>query len=958
MKKTLVLFFMLLVLCFTCACNYSYANTEENSYNLFFPDMSERTNPNDLLVMVFLYDDYIDHNEKTDYVFNMTDQEIETKYHNEIFGSGNIDEQTWSVNDFYKENSNGKFYFNPILIGDNTTGIYPIRFNKTYNMENFSSDIKEGFKTLTDKGFVPSGFDVIWHKDESGAGYWVANPEKHVLCIFPNIAVEHWAEYDLCDNLSASVTVIKYSSVISTVTHELGHAIEMPDLYGQKGQATLMGETTLQSTIPDLRYPGASNNYTLPAHVDPLHKITFGWHDYEIVDKNSTVKLYPTTSPLYNIVIVPTEDNNQYYIIENRKADSFESQITMYSRWADIDDLEDACYSNYEGINIWRVDKLGYDELGAYQACDRKGDFVISVLQNPKDAFFPRRYSNISDSSSNLKESTNIKIAYLQKNEDNSIDIDISFDDKYTNSYVVRYNANDGTNNYVDKSYFYGQTVDFSKDIFSENEKEIIGWNTKPDGSGTAYNVYDNVYGLSDENETVVNLYAQWKKDTYTVKFHINGVEGLMPDVTDVAGMYVLPNCDAQYYDKNFEFKGWMYLGELYLPGSQIFVDSDIDLFANFELKSSFKVNFNVDDGSMVETQTVARGGTIKEPESPTKEGYTFMGWYEDATCQFKFYFGRTIYADMTLYAKWVKNENIIKNISINVETPTVGDKVTIEKFDEYFWNWDTQKPQVEITIPNGSNYHLFDFDGECNYMNWITSLEYEFEPEPFIGTFEYNTDYYARIFIETDSEYFLSDDVEVIVNGKNVDKILYIYDNYIELGVKLTTPSEKIIYKIIEGENQTYIVEEEKDFIVKANGEISKFDGLKVDDKILEPSNYIVVSGSTVVTLKKEYLNTLAEGKHTLTFLYSDGEVSTDFTIVKEEIKDDTNILPDNDKNDTDTDTSVDTEIKEETTDRTDKNTTSSSPKTGDNIILWVVLILVSTLGILGTCKYIKKRD
>jgi len=172
MKKIVALFFILLVLCFTCLCNYSYANTETDNYNLFFPNISKRTTSNDLLVMVFLYDDYTNHDEKIDYVFNMTDEEIETKYHNEIFGSGNIEEQTWSVNNFYKENSNGKFYFNPILIGDNTTGIYPIRFNKVYDMNQFSSDIKEGFKTLTDKGFVPEGLDakVTSRKNTGKAG--------------------------------------------------------------------------------------------------------------------------------------------------------------------------------------------------------------------------------------------------------------------------------------------------------------------------------------------------------------------------------------------------------------------------------------------------------------------------------------------------------------------------------------------------------------------------------------------------------------------------------------------------------------------------------------------------------------------------------------------------------------------------------------------------------------------
>ena len=45
---------------------------------IFFPTkVREQTNPRDLLVMVFLYDDYDNHNEDTDYVFNMTDEEIE-----------------------------------------------------------------------------------------------------------------------------------------------------------------------------------------------------------------------------------------------------------------------------------------------------------------------------------------------------------------------------------------------------------------------------------------------------------------------------------------------------------------------------------------------------------------------------------------------------------------------------------------------------------------------------------------------------------------------------------------------------------------------------------------------------------------------------------------------------------------------------------------------------------------
>ena len=41
------------------------------------------------------------------------------------------------------------------------------------------------------------------------------------------------------------------------------------------------------------------------------------------------------------------------------------------------------------------------------------------------------------------------------------------------------------------------------------------------------------------------------------------------------------------------------------------------------------------------------------------------------------------------------------------------------------------------------------------------------------------------------------------------------------------------------------------------------------------------ITAGSTVVTLKASYLNALSLGAHTLKFVYNDGEVSTNFTIV-----------------------------------------------------------------------------
>ncbi len=66
----------------------------------------------------------------------------------------------------------------------------------------------------------------------------------------------------------------------------------------------------------------------------------------------------------------------------------------------------------------------------------------------------------------------------------------------------------------------------------------------------------------------------------------------------------------------------------------------------------------------------------------------------------------------------------------------------------------------------------------------------------------------------------------------------------------------------------------------VTSNGDFTKFTGIKVDGADVAAEHYTAVSGSTVVTLNPAYLETLTEGVHTLTLVYTDGEVTTNFTI------------------------------------------------------------------------------
>lgn len=80
------------------------------------------------------------------------------------------------------------------------------------------------------------------------------------------------------------------------------------------------------------------------------------------------------------------------------------------------------------------------------------------------------------------------------------------------------------------------------------------------------------------------------------------------------------------------------------------------DSGALFKLNAGVKVSFNAGEGSKVDFQTTAANGSVAKPADPTREGYTFAGWYTDEACTEEYKFDAAVTADMTLYAKWVKN--------------------------------------------------------------------------------------------------------------------------------------------------------------------------------------------------------------------------------------------------------------------------------------------------------------
>lgn len=164
-------------------------------------------------------------------------------------------------------------------------------------------------------------------------------------------------------------------------------------------------------------------------------------------------------------------------------------------------------------------------------------------------------------------------------------------------------------------------------------------------------------------------------------------------------------------------------------------------------------------------------------------------------------------------------------------------------------------------------------------------------------------------------------------------------------------TGTPEFEYNILEGENQTY--SGSGSLTVRANGDFSKFIGLKVDGNVVDASNYDARSGSTVVTLKESYLSTLPAGDHILTFVYNDGEVSANFATTDGGTSEAPEKSADPVENNPDTGNRTDSD-----TNRLVKNN-NRSPETGDktNGSLYLLLFIMSGL-MIAFCTKRKRTE
>ncbi|ELI1755172.1 internalin [Listeria monocytogenes] len=211
------------------------------------------------------------------------------------------------------------------------------------------------------------------------------------------------------------------------------------------------------------------------------------------------------------------------------------------------------------------------------------------------------------------------------------------------NNYIATFN-NDGTTT--------TQTVDYQEALTEPTEPTkdgytFEGWYDAQTG-GTKWNFATNKMPANN-----ITLYARYSVKSYTATFDKEGTT-----TTQTANYDSLLTEPAAPTKDGYTFDGWYDAetgGTKWNFATNKMPAKNVTLYARFTVKS-YTATFDKDGTTT--TQTVNYDSLIQEPTAPTKDGYTFTGWYDAETGGTKWDFAanKMPAKNVTLYARFSTN--------------------------------------------------------------------------------------------------------------------------------------------------------------------------------------------------------------------------------------------------------------------------------------------------------------
>ena len=234
------------------------------------------------------------------------------------------------------------------------------------------------------------------------------------------------------------------------------------------------------------------------------------------------------------------------------------------------------------------------------------------------------------------------------------------------NKYTVIFHKNreTATGTMSNQSLTYDSSEELSKNEFSLAGYTFTSWNTKPDGSGTSYDDEESVLNITENDD--ITLYAQWKANTDTPykvihkKMNLDGSTYTIEETENLKG-----TTDEAVIPKVKSYTGFTSPSTNSLTIKGDGTSELIYLYTRNKYTISYNGNGGTSGGSVVKYY----GDTLGSLPSTSRTGYTYKGWYTQASSGSQISSSTTVTGNNTYYAHWKDETN-----------PTV--KVTVYKYN------------------------------------------------------------------------------------------------------------------------------------------------------------------------------------------------------------------------------------------------------------------------------------
>ena len=358
--------------------------------------------------------------------------------------------------------------------------------------------------------------------------------------------------------------------------------------------------------------------------------------------------------------------------------------------------------------NVENPTKEGYTFIGWYDINDKKVNHPITVTKNMtlyskyeinsyKISYYNEGVKYIEDQKINygenaLKPNTNpSKIGYtfkywsLKENGEKyefstKITKDISLYAVYEiNKYTVTY-INEGVE-YHKETAEYGSVITSIQNPTKEGYT-FTGWYTKGNEK-VSYPI------TVTEN---ITLYSKYEINSYKVSYYNEGKKYIDDQKINYGENALKPNTDPSKIGYIFKYWSIKENGEEYEFSTKI--TKDITLYAVYEI-NKYTVTY-INEGTEYHKETAEYGSVVTSIQNPTKEGYTFIGWYNENNE--KVTHPITVTENITLHSKYEintytvifyhNNEKYVEDQRVNYGESAVKPSIDPTKEDYNFSGW------------------------------------------------------------------------------------------------------------------------------------------------------------------------------------------------------------------------------------------------------------------------------